>query len=544
MKFLCPNCKAKYQISDEKIAGRTLKMDCRRCGHPIMIRGERRASLIPGTRRPSRPRRRTGSHVGPAPTGRQRSVLGADLRRSSPGSLPPEAPSATDQWHVAINDVPVGPMRREEVERKVASGAVTAASLVWREGFDDWRPLGEVAELAPLLRRQRPPPPARIPSGARPPRPPTGRPSRPSRAPSRESVRPGAPRGNVVPIGTRLSAAAPVIEDDDLLQEEAPAARERRTHPEEREAQPPGAPIVGEAFDPFPGGATAEPPAAAPLAPTDAEAPERPSELSAAIPVEEDYRRDRGLPVGAWIAISGSAAFGVALAVMVAYRFLFGPPMPAEPVAVAPDTPTDPAMEAARRGELLELPGEQSPEADGTSDGQPAAEPGAEEPPPSRRDDEEHHTARQNDDDDDDTGSSSRPAKALDPERAAALARLQEGGSSAPISAPTRDLLADEGGGSRVGLNGDQIRRVVDREREALQRCYETAVRGAGDAPTVRMDVRITIGSSGAVTRATARGRSIGNLDSCVERSVMRWRFPRSGRPTETEFPLVFAGRN
>jgi len=40
MKFLCPNCKAKYQISDEKIAGRTLKMDCRRCNHPIVIRGE------------------------------------------------------------------------------------------------------------------------------------------------------------------------------------------------------------------------------------------------------------------------------------------------------------------------------------------------------------------------------------------------------------------------------------------------------------------------------------------------------------------------
>ena len=44
MKFLCPNCKAKYQISDEKIAGRTLKMDCRRCNHPIVIRGDKSAS--------------------------------------------------------------------------------------------------------------------------------------------------------------------------------------------------------------------------------------------------------------------------------------------------------------------------------------------------------------------------------------------------------------------------------------------------------------------------------------------------------------------
>ena len=40
MKFLCPNCKAKYQIADEKISGRTLRMNCRKCGHDIVIRGE------------------------------------------------------------------------------------------------------------------------------------------------------------------------------------------------------------------------------------------------------------------------------------------------------------------------------------------------------------------------------------------------------------------------------------------------------------------------------------------------------------------------
>jgi predicted Zn finger-like uncharacterized protein len=32
MKFLCGNCKAKYQIADEKASGKTLRMKCRRCG--------------------------------------------------------------------------------------------------------------------------------------------------------------------------------------------------------------------------------------------------------------------------------------------------------------------------------------------------------------------------------------------------------------------------------------------------------------------------------------------------------------------------------
>ena len=40
MKFLCDNCKAKYQIPDEKITGRTLRMKCRKCDHDIIIRGE------------------------------------------------------------------------------------------------------------------------------------------------------------------------------------------------------------------------------------------------------------------------------------------------------------------------------------------------------------------------------------------------------------------------------------------------------------------------------------------------------------------------
>ena len=37
MKFVCENCKAKYQIGDEKVAGKTLRMKCRRCGNMIQV---------------------------------------------------------------------------------------------------------------------------------------------------------------------------------------------------------------------------------------------------------------------------------------------------------------------------------------------------------------------------------------------------------------------------------------------------------------------------------------------------------------------------
>src|SRR6187551_1040441 len=42
MKFLCPSCKAKYQIGDVKVAGRSVRMKCRKCGYVIQV------SSVPG----------------------------------------------------------------------------------------------------------------------------------------------------------------------------------------------------------------------------------------------------------------------------------------------------------------------------------------------------------------------------------------------------------------------------------------------------------------------------------------------------------------
>ena len=37
MKFFCEQCKAKYQIADDKVAGKTVRMKCRKCGHLIEV---------------------------------------------------------------------------------------------------------------------------------------------------------------------------------------------------------------------------------------------------------------------------------------------------------------------------------------------------------------------------------------------------------------------------------------------------------------------------------------------------------------------------
>jgi hypothetical protein len=150
MKFLCSNCKAKYQIADEKVAGRTLRMTCRRCQEEIVIRGEPVAinpSFVPPidptlSRMPPSP----SPSPSPAP-----SPLGADFQMQVASNLRGMTPApAIEEWHVAINDVPVGPIRREDVARKLAAGQIDGQSLAWREGMDDWAPINQIPELMRL----------------------------------------------------------------------------------------------------------------------------------------------------------------------------------------------------------------------------------------------------------------------------------------------------------------------------------------------------------------------------------------------------------
>ncbi|MEB2343304.1 MAG: GYF domain-containing protein [Deltaproteobacteria bacterium] len=59
--------------------------------------------------------------------------------------------SASEDWHVGINGVPMGPMRLSELRSKAGSGAVTAESLVWRDGFEEWLPLKNFPELLAIV---------------------------------------------------------------------------------------------------------------------------------------------------------------------------------------------------------------------------------------------------------------------------------------------------------------------------------------------------------------------------------------------------------
>ena len=568
MKFLCDHCKAKYQIPDEKIAGRTLRMKCRKCGHDIVIRGPRKSdgakpastsqrSRVGGS--PTGRRRTVGSHAGPRP---RKSALGAEFRRSGAPAAAEPPPRQLAEWYVAINEVPVGPIKREEVARKIATGAVNEESLCWREGFDDWIALREVPELMALLKQRRGAPPLRS--------------SRPAAPPAK------AGPSNVVPIGGRLgAAAAPALEDfgfDEADEKtvmapmpaamESPAAapaKKPTPAPVPAPVPPPAAPApaapasaapasVAPAPAPTPPepsapaatassgpaaspAVTAEPAAASVAAP--APPPPAPAEPLAPPPPAPAERRR--LPVGAWIAMVGAGCFGIAFAVVLANKML------------AEDEPA-PAAEASPEAAVAEEPPAQvEAQVDLNVPVETEEEPASTEDPEGEGSTEAVAAVAQ--------GQATRPARAS--MRAAGTMTATGTMGGAELSEAQRRLLAQltmddgtsgtpgmivargtmSGSSMRAALDGQAVSRVVNARsnRAALQRCYNRAIRGIGEPPDVRLDVSVRVGASGSVTSVSTTGDDFGGLKSCVQQTVRRWRFPPSAGGGETRFPLVFS---
>src|SRR5882724_11166870 len=95
MKFLCENCKAKYQIADDKVAGRTVRMKCRKCGHMIEVEASVTETSV-AARMPQDPGTSTGIS----------STQGA-VRAASAGLPPPRPPGPPPRHSPALGS-PIG----------------------------------------------------------------------------------------------------------------------------------------------------------------------------------------------------------------------------------------------------------------------------------------------------------------------------------------------------------------------------------------------------------------------------------------------------
>ncbi|MDB4943638.1 MAG: Signal recognition particle receptor protein FtsY [Labilithrix sp.] len=570
LKFLCDNCKAKYQIADEKVAGKTVRMKCRKCGHQIEVRAavtETSVSTsLPGAsadarpaparsglatslsqqKPPQKPRVPTAS----GQTGQQHNqggaLAGAFQRHVSepPHGQPLPSPgqgavelSVTDEWYVAINGVPVGPVRISELRRKAAGGAVTEDSLCWQEGLEEWRPVRSIPELAALVREAAqgnrpsfvgtpPPPDARVSSP--PARPAPARPQapgapRPGSTPGMNAVTgfgPAQPaRSNVVPLRTAASGSA-IDESPQHPGTQLPnaggksAAAALASAPLFTPAPVPTAlvapaPLASEPVaDPF-----ALPPAASPFAAPASDGSSAMTSTSLAgaggapsmMPMAPAQRR--GVPLWFWPILLFTGAFGAAAAFFV---FKQAPP-PQTVIIQAPPVSTGSAATATVSNDVP-LPSA-------------SAEPST---------------------------SASAAASASSAAKVASVAKTN-GGSAAPAATPKQGLdlggLVPSGGGPNVGgagggpsaggggLDSSSVQRVVASHQSGVKRtCWE---RGGDQKSSVNVTVSAQVGPAGNVVGTSSSGDDP-VVAKCIENQVKTWMFSAPGSTTTVNIPFKF----
>ncbi len=535
MKFLCPQCKAKYRIADEKLAQRaSSKMKCRKCGFVIDIQ----TASVPETVRPPgapaptdggeeidepparkvprvaptvtapatatataprrvvptastakrvpvpSPKRATGGGGVPPRRGRAVAAVAEAVPEPSspvtpdaappaarapipaPGPVPAPTPApvqaaapdpnefddegttrihdggaltaafsqsmaekgpaaaaaqpAPDEWYVGIDGSPTGPLSTGDLRRKAVERKMTLDSLVWKEGFEDWKPLREFPELVTIVEEA---------------------------------------QDALLTEPKTVPAPSPLEEQ----QQQQAAARA-------------GVPSVSNAEVLEQLGVTARKPAVS-------------------------------HPV-AWAAMAVAMAFGVTLGIVVFSKterqeVVKYVEVPASASAAAAANPGDPEVieEAQVSGG--------STKHTGTTSVKPP-EPVAAGTKPSN------------------TGLLNGLSAGLGP----------AGGNT------------DVAGGSAPGgqLDGTSIQRVVANFSSSVRRgCWDPAIvsRAPDAPPNARVGVTITISPSGSVDNVTTTGDPKGypSLAHCIESKVRAWRFPRSSGTTTAQVPFVFAAQ-
>jgi predicted Zn finger-like uncharacterized protein len=206
MKITCNACQASYNLPDEKVAGRRVKVRCKRCGEPIVVDG---AAAPP---------------------------VAADYEDEATRVMtsPTTMSGAAAMWTVNLSETEQGDMTDEELLAGWQAGIVTEDAYVWREGMDDWKALLDVPELVALLSAHTAPEaPVQAPSAPLQPKPATAStPAAPKpKAPSPTS--PGAGLGatplaaHVIPKPLQAAAQPPRRNDATLFMDKPKPRREK-----------------------------------------------------------------------------------------------------------------------------------------------------------------------------------------------------------------------------------------------------------------------------------------------------------------------------
>ncbi|HEY4015350.1 MAG TPA: zinc-ribbon domain-containing protein [Polyangiaceae bacterium] len=119
MKITCQACQAKYTIADEKVAGKVVKIRCKKCGATIVVNGNE-------------------TTIGSQPPG------AGDEAGEGAVAL---AAGSSEPWTVNVAEGDQRVMTEPEVVAAYRVGVVTNDTYCWRDGMADWLPVMDIAAL-------------------------------------------------------------------------------------------------------------------------------------------------------------------------------------------------------------------------------------------------------------------------------------------------------------------------------------------------------------------------------------------------------------
>jgi predicted Zn finger-like uncharacterized protein len=137
MKISCQSCQSKYNVADEKVQGKIVKIRCRKCGATIVVNATSSAGANGSVPPPAAPApQATAARASDAPMA---------------GAAAAAAVAAAPEWHVSVADNDQRTMSLTELVNAYNSGGVAADAYVWTEGMEDWKPLSEVDAVVAAL---------------------------------------------------------------------------------------------------------------------------------------------------------------------------------------------------------------------------------------------------------------------------------------------------------------------------------------------------------------------------------------------------------
>ena len=117
-------------------------------------------------------------------------------------------------------------------------------------------------------------------------------------------------------------------------------------------------------------------------------------------------------------------------------------------------------------------------------------------------------------------------------------------GSTAGKTAPVLQAQTNPSNAAQAASPA-QITAVVRNKanQAALKSCYERALKMDNSLTRGRVDVTVSIGTSGIVRRVVTKApSSFGLVESCIKGAIKRWVFPPSTEEYATNFPLILHG--